>query len=102
MANQTGISIVIKAFLPTGKSLDDQFNALSKVKEAHESGDYSTLLAAATIEEVKTEQKTRRVSDVVTDSGQKDIEDVTADAKHPGQTSDDEGVPEFLKKGKAA
>lgn len=63
MANQTGIAIVIKAFLPTGKTLDEQFNALSIVKTAHETGDYAPLLAAASVEEVKAEQKTRRVDD---------------------------------------
>lgn len=59
--NQTGIAIVIKAFLPTGKTLDETFAALSIVKTAHETGDYAPLLAAAKVEEVKTEQKTRRV-----------------------------------------
>lgn len=63
MANQTGIAIVIKAFLPTGKTLDEQFNALTIVKNAHETGDYSALLKAASVEDVKTEQKTRRVED---------------------------------------
>ncbi|SDL06831.1 hypothetical protein SAMN05428953_12640 [Mesorhizobium muleiense] len=63
MANQTGIAIVIKAFLPTGKTLDEQFNALSIVREAHATGDYATLLKAATVEDVKTEQKTRRIED---------------------------------------
>lgn len=61
MANQTGVAIVIKAFLPTGKSLDEQFNTLSLVKAAHESGDYTEVLKAAQIDEVKAEQKTRRV-----------------------------------------
>jgi hypothetical protein len=61
MANQTGILISINAWLPTGKGLDEQFTALSLVKAAHESGDYAPLLAAATIEAVKTESKTRRM-----------------------------------------
>lgn len=61
MSNVTGIAIVVKAFLPTGKTLDEQFEALSIVKDAHTSGDYSKLLAAATIDEIKTEQRTRRV-----------------------------------------
>lgn len=61
--NQTGIAIVIKAWLPTGKTLDEQFEALSLVKSAHETGDYSALLATSSIEEVKTEQKNRRVED---------------------------------------
>lgn len=63
MANQTGIAISIIAFLPTGKSLDEQFAALTIVKAAHESGDYGPLLAAAKVENVKTEQKTRRIPD---------------------------------------
>lgn len=61
--NQQGIAIVIKAFLPTGKTLDEQFNALSIVKTAHETGDYSPLLAASQDVEVKTEQKTRRIEE---------------------------------------
>lgn len=64
MANVSGVAIVIKAFLPTGKTLDEQFAALSIVKDAHESGDYSKLLAAASIDEVKTEQKVRRMEPV--------------------------------------
>lgn len=63
MSNVTGIAIVIKAFLPTGKTLDEQFTALSIVKTAHETGDYSPLLAASQIDEIKTEQKTRRIDD---------------------------------------
>ena len=64
MANQNGIAITIKGFLPTGKTLDETFAALSIVKQAHETGDYAPLLAAAKVEEVKTEQKTRRVEAV--------------------------------------
>lgn len=63
MVNQTGIAIVIKAFLPTGKTLDEQFAALSAVKTAHETSDYAALLKLASIEDVKTEQKTRRVEE---------------------------------------
>lgn len=63
--NQSGIAIVIKAFLPTGKTLDEQFAALSIVKQAHETGDYAALLKAAHDVEVKTEAKTRRVEEPV-------------------------------------
>jgi hypothetical protein len=132
MANQQGIAIVIKAFLPTGKTLDEQFNALGIVKAAHESGDYTGLLKAASVEEVKTEQKTRRIEDkpattpTATDaqgaaldaSGLKEAfdgadpkGDVDAASEPSGTVGgaqmegDDEpsseGVPEFLKKGKA-
>ncbi|OHV24955.1 hypothetical protein EOS93_25125 [Rhizobium sp. RMa-01] len=66
MANQSGIAITIRAFLPTGKTLDEQFTALGLVRDAHASGDYTALLKAASVEEVKTEQKTRRVEIVAT------------------------------------
>ena len=59
--NQPGIAINIKGFLPTGKTIEEQFAALSIVKAAHETGDYSALLAAAHDVEVKTENKTRRI-----------------------------------------
>lgn len=61
--NQHGIAISIRAFLPMGKSLDAQLDALNLVKTAHETGDYAALLKAAQDVEVKTESKTRRVDD---------------------------------------
>jgi len=64
--NQTGISITIRAFLPMGKGLDEQYAALTIVKDAHASGDYAALLKAALIDDIKTEQKTRRVDDAPT------------------------------------
>lgn len=63
MANQNGIAIIIKAWLPTGKTLDEQLSALTIVKAAHESSDYAPLLAAAKIEAVSTESKTRRMGE---------------------------------------
>lgn len=59
--NQPGIMIIIKAFLPTGKTIDETYGALSMVKDAHATGDYSKVLAAAMIDEIKAEQKTRRI-----------------------------------------
>lgn len=113
MANQTGIAIVIKAFLPTGKSLDDQFNALTIVKNAHASGDYAELLKAASVEEVKTEQKTRRVEDAAptpsapaenSSGGETTTQEAPPATEAPaGVQSEDaaEGdVPGFLKKGR--
>ena len=110
MANQTGIAIIIKAFLPTGKTLDEQFAALSIVKTAHETGDYAPVLAAASIDEVKAEQKTRRVEEArqetPADETQTDIEDfANLTAPLPGGQSGDEtisneDVPDFLKKDK--
>lgn len=99
--NVPGVAIVIKAFLPTGKTIDEQFAALSLIKEAHATGDYSKVLAAAKIEEVKAEQKTRRMEDephqAVTDD-----DPSFAEVEAPAADAD---VPEFLKKdrkGKAA
>lgn len=103
-----GIAITIKAFLPTGKTLDETFAALSMVKDAHASGDYSKVLAAANIDEIKAEQKTRRVEDqpaTQEDTGKTadggDVETVEQEqqTETAGEQSDD-GVPEFLKKGK--
>lgn len=115
--NQTGIAIVIKAFLPTGKTIDEQFNTLSLVKAAHESGDYSAVLAAAHIDEVKSEQKTRRVEEQPakapeganvhgigpdTDGGPNpDYVEPAPEGEPPAaDENDDTDVPEFLKKGK--
>lgn len=61
--HQPGIAITIKGFLPTGKTIEEQFTALSIVKTAHETGDYAPLLKAAQNVEVKTEQKTRRIEE---------------------------------------
>lgn len=61
--NQTGIAIIIKAFLPIGKTLAENLAALNLVNDSHISKDYAELLKAAVIDSVKTEQKTRRVED---------------------------------------
>lgn len=107
--NQTGIAIVIKAFLPTGSTIDEQFEALSIVKNAHASGDYTALLKAAKVEEVKTEQKTRRVDDEPQTAGEQQPGEQTGETagEETSQETpanepepDDGGVPEFLKKGK--
>lgn len=107
-----GIAIVIKAFLPTGSTIDEQFAALSMVKDAHASGDYSKVLAAAKIDEVKSEQKTRRIDDqpqataetVTTEdaSGLKAEFDKVDPAGDIDAAANDEEVPAFLKKGKSA
>lgn len=111
MANISGIAIVIKAFLPTGKTLDEQFAALNTVKTAHETGDYASLLSAAAIEEVKAEQKTRREPAAKApkpDDKQTDIEGAIAEKAKTdaGQRTADEpgdaNVPAFLKEGKKA
>lgn len=111
--NQTGIAITIKAFLPTGSTIDEQFAALSIVKDAHASGDYTALLKAAKVEEVKTEQKTRRVEDepaTTSDNtaGTADTEQTkgggeTASQEQPNTEAETDlagTVPAFLKKGK--
>jgi len=107
--NQTGIAIVIKAFLPTGKTLDETYAALTVVKTAHETGDYAPLLSAAKIDEVKTEQKTRRVEEQPQEpppadnahvaEGDTPFPEPTADAgTEPGLKLDtDPDVPDFLK-----
>jgi hypothetical protein len=102
--NQTGIAIVIKAWLPAGKTLDEQFNALSLVKTAHETGDYAPVLAAAKIDEVKAEQKTRRVEDEPVSEAGDDPDFAEVDGgdplDQPASAAADADVPEFLKKDK--
>lgn len=83
--NQTGIAITIKAWLPTGKGLDEQFAALSLVKDAHASGDYAPLLGAAKIEAVQTDSKTRRVDDAPA---------VTAPSPEPEPAATDDALVE--------
>jgi len=61
--NQTGISIIIKAWLPVTGSFKEQIASLQMVEAAHASGDYAELLKSASVEDIKTEQKTRRVED---------------------------------------
>lgn len=116
--NQTGIAITIKAFLPTGKTVDEQFEALKLMKDAHASGDYSAVLKAAIIDAVKSENKTRRVDEKTAEEplsfvgddelaaalkaeDEKDASGLKAafDAVEPAGPVD-EDVPEFLKAGK--
>lgn len=66
MANQNGIFIVLKAWLPVTGSISEQIAKLQMVEKAHASGDYAELLGAAKVEEIKTEQKTRRVEEEAT------------------------------------
>lgn len=121
MANISGIAVTIKAFLPTGKTLDEQFAALTLVKEAHASGDYSKVLSAAKIDDVKAEQKTRRVEDAPStttttttaevDNGGETTGAETANdgdemAGEPGEAQgeagdDDKAVPGFLRKSRS-
>ncbi len=102
--NQTGIFIGIKAFLPIGRELNEQLAALTMVKDAHESGDYSALLAAATVDDVKTQQITRRVEDTQKVPPAEDTAETSkpalsgpAETKPAETPADDADVPEFLK-----
>lgn len=121
MANQTGIAITIKAFLVTGKSLDEQLKSLTMVHDAHASGDYTELLKISTIDEVKTEQKTRRVDEpapmatvTATEAGggnsptmteteaEQDASGLAEAFSEVEPANEDNGteVPEFIKNGK--
>jgi hypothetical protein len=63
MANQNGIEINARFWLPTGETVDEQIVNLSLVKAARETKDYSALFAKGTLEAIKTDIKTRRVKD---------------------------------------
>lgn len=60
---QAGLVISIKAFIPLTRDLNQNLEALTLAKVAHETGDYSALIAAAQVDEVKVEQRSRRVED---------------------------------------
>lgn len=98
--NQSGIAIVIRAFLPMGKTLDDQLNALTLVKKAHESGDYSGVLAVAQIEDVKADKKTRRIDDPVKPEPETEQESAGEPSGENTVSTDadpDDEAPKFLK-----
>jgi len=63
MANQNGIEINLRLWLPIGETIDEQITALTLVKDARETQTYEKLMAAASLEAIKTDQKTRRVAD---------------------------------------
>lgn len=63
MANVNVLEIKIKAHLPVGKTIEEAFEALTLAKSAQETGDYTYLLAAASILEVSVDQRTRRIAD---------------------------------------
>lgn len=110
-----GIAITIKAFLPTGSTIDEQFATLGMVKDAHASGDYSAVLKVAKIDEVKSEQKTRRVDDEPVTTEQNTASTATGEAKEDTERTYDtlptppsdadatssEEVPAFLKNKRA-
>jgi hypothetical protein len=61
MANVNVLEIKIKAHLTVGKTLEEAHDALTMARYAQETGDYSELMANATILEVTVDQKTRRI-----------------------------------------
>lgn len=98
MANQTGIAIVIKAWLPVSGSISEQIAKLQLVETAHASGDYAELLKAATVEDIKTEQKTRRIEDQPQTqqqetAGEPQTEQAQADTEVPPPLPDDNSHP---------
>ncbi len=100
MANQNVIAITIKAFLPVGKTIDEQFKALSLVKTAHESGDYSEVLKAATIEGVKSENKTRRIEETPQAEGQQQGGDQTQTGDQGTGGDEQNPEPQTVKTGR--
>ena len=61
MANQNGIAITIKGFLPTGKTLEEQFAAMSLVRGAQDDDNAMAELISSLIDFTFDAQiKTRR------------------------------------------
>jgi hypothetical protein len=74
MATERGIAITIKGFLPMTDDIDNQLEVLTAVKEAHESQDYSKVLEKMNVEQVRSEQKTRRKPETADSQEQKEPE----------------------------
>ncbi len=118
------IEISIKAHIVVDRDMNKQLEALTALKAAHESGDYSKVIAMATVDAVKAQQKSRRFEDApaiepsddnhgaaTTDGdalemhdpskGESGYLDHNHDSSGEGpEDGDDEGVPAFLKRGK--
>ena len=62
MAKQNGFEISIKAFIPAGKTTEEQFAVLSAIKDAKTSGKFDAVMAGAVDVEVKTEGKNRLIA----------------------------------------
>lgn len=61
MANQNGIAVTIKGFLPTGKTLDEQFSAMSLVRAAQgNTYEIAELINSLTDFSFDAQMKTRR------------------------------------------
>lgn len=61
MANQNGIAITIKGFLPTGKTLEEQFTAMTLVRAAQDDPEQiSSLAVQLTDYSFDAQMKTRR------------------------------------------
>lgn len=61
MANQNGIAITIKGFLPTGKTLEEQFAAMSLVRGAQDDDNaMAELISSLTDLKFDAQIKTRR------------------------------------------
>ncbi len=69
MANQNGITITIKGFLPTGKTLEEQFAAMTLVRWAQNDADELPALMGKLIDfsfdaKIKTRRKPKINGDV--------------------------------------
>lgn len=61
MANQNGIAITIKGFLPTGKTLEEQFAAMGLVRGAQDDDNaMAELISSLTDLKFDAQIKTRR------------------------------------------
>ncbi|WP_026793170.1 hypothetical protein [Pleomorphomonas oryzae] len=57
------IALAIKGYIIVDRDMGKQLEALTALRDAHTSGDYSKVIAMATIDAVKAEQKSRRFDD---------------------------------------
>lgn len=88
------IDLGIKAHIPIAGGIDEQAEVLNMLKDAHKTGDYSAVLARATIDGVKAETKRRRF-DAAEPAAKPEPQ---AETQTEPSGEDDVEIPEFLKR----
>lgn len=105
--NKTVIALSINAHIVIEGGIDKQAEALNLVKEAHETGNYSKVLAVATIDAVKAEMRRRRFETEAAstapqppaEAGNTPVIDA-GNTPDPSADIDEKDIPAFIRKGK--
>lgn len=62
--SETGLSVIIRGFIPTNGDLQATNDATTAAVEAIRTGDYTPLMAMMKVDDCKVQLKTRRIADV--------------------------------------